>query len=124
MLEYSRALIACRKRFPALGNCRKDLVRVDVDERRRLILVERGDPSGDAAMLICNLDRSAQEIPLRADCGGWDLALYSEALEFTGRKPEVSPPARIPPPSAGPPSLTLPAASAALYTGFRPDRAS
>ncbi len=115
LFRYYRALIACRKKFAALGNCRKDLVQAEVDESRRTILLERGDPSGNAAVLICNLDGSAQPIPLRPEYCGWHLALYSEAQEFTGSVPEFVPPSQLPASSGAPVSVTLPGYSAALY---------
>ncbi|HTS51018.1 MAG TPA: malto-oligosyltrehalose trehalohydrolase, partial [Bryobacteraceae bacterium] len=44
VLGFYRELIALRKRYPCLSNCRKDLTRVVVDEDARLLRMERSDP--------------------------------------------------------------------------------
>jgi maltooligosyltrehalose trehalohydrolase len=123
-LEYYRALIACRRRFAALGNCRKDLLRAEVDERRRVLVLERNDPSGRSAVLVCNLGRSERPIALPPEYAGWRLALYSEAREFTGLSPGLSPPHRLAEASGTPLSLVLPGFSAALFIGSASDRVS
>jgi maltooligosyltrehalose trehalohydrolase len=54
ILSFYRDLIALRKSWPCLSNCRKDLTRVEINEDRQLLRMERGDPSGSHALLVCN----------------------------------------------------------------------
>jgi len=54
ILGLYRNLIALRKQWPCLSNCRKDLTRVEIDEEKQLLWMERGDPSGCRALLVCN----------------------------------------------------------------------
>jgi len=77
MLRLYRDLIALRKRWPCLNNGRKDLTRVDFDEQGRWLRMDRGDPSGCQAALLCNFspDRAAFEF----DEAGWQLALSTSA---------------------------------------------
>jgi maltooligosyltrehalose trehalohydrolase len=78
MLRLYCELIALRKRWPCLGNGRKDLTRVDFDEQGRWLRMDRADPSGCQALLLCNFspDRTAFDF----DAAQWQLAL-STALE-------------------------------------------
>jgi maltooligosyltrehalose trehalohydrolase len=78
MLRLYCELIALRKRWPCLGNGRKDLTRVDFDEQGRWLRMDRADPSGCQAVLLCNFspDRTAFDF----DAAPWRLAL-STALE-------------------------------------------
>jgi maltooligosyltrehalose trehalohydrolase len=73
MLRLYRDLIALRKRWPCLSNGRKDLTRVDFDEQARWLRMNRGDPSGCQAVLLCNFspDRAAFDF----DEAGWQLAI-------------------------------------------------
>jgi len=52
ILSFYRELIALRKRWPCLSNCRKDLTTVTIDGA--VLRMERSDPSGSRALLICN----------------------------------------------------------------------
>ncbi len=54
ILGFYRDLIALRKRWPCLSNCRKDPMRVEVDEEQQLLRMERSDPDGSRALLLCN----------------------------------------------------------------------
>jgi maltooligosyltrehalose trehalohydrolase len=73
MQRLYRDLIALRKRWPCLSNGRKDLTGVEVDEQARWLRMDRGDPAGCQAVLLCNfsLDRAAFDF----DEAGWELAL-------------------------------------------------
>jgi maltooligosyltrehalose trehalohydrolase len=75
MLAFYRALLALRRREPALHNGRKDLTRVRFDEDARWLLVERGDPSGAAVLACANLGRAEARVALPPAAGGWRLAL-------------------------------------------------
>jgi maltooligosyltrehalose trehalohydrolase len=52
IFSFYRELIALRKRWPCLSNCRKDLMTVEIDEA--ILRMERSDPSGSRALLVCN----------------------------------------------------------------------
>ena len=54
VLRLYRYLLALRKRWPCLANCRKDLARVDVDEQAQWLILDRRDPAGSRALLLCN----------------------------------------------------------------------
>jgi maltooligosyltrehalose trehalohydrolase len=74
MLAFYRALIALRRRLPALHNGRKDLTRVAFDEAGWITIV-RGDPAGSAALTIANLAHAAAAISVPAGAPRWRLAL-------------------------------------------------
>lgn len=62
-------LIALRKQWPCLSNCRKDLTRVCVDENAGWLRMERDDPSGCRALLLCNFSRQPAAFPsATGDC--------------------------------------------------------
>jgi hypothetical protein len=48
----------------ALGNCRRDLTAARVDPERRLVVLEREDPSGSRAVVAANLGERSQHIPV------------------------------------------------------------
>ena len=74
--DLYRKLIARRKDWPCLSNCRKDLTEVRIDERLQLLKMERGDPAGSQAELWCNF--SADSAAYQAPAGdGWEIALQT-----------------------------------------------
>jgi maltooligosyltrehalose trehalohydrolase len=75
MLRLYRELIALRKRWPCLSNGRKDLTGVQIDERARTLRMDRGDPSGSRAVLICKF--SPDRITPDFDPANWELAFSS-----------------------------------------------
>ncbi|HEV8648134.1 MAG TPA: malto-oligosyltrehalose trehalohydrolase [Actinomycetes bacterium] len=62
-LELWRRLLRLRREVPALGNCRRDLARAWADEERRLVVLERGDPSGSRAVVVANLSAEPRPLP-------------------------------------------------------------
>ncbi|MGP0074667.1 MAG: malto-oligosyltrehalose trehalohydrolase [Bryobacteraceae bacterium] len=56
-------LIRLRKRWPCLHNGRKDLTNVEIDEAARCLRLERADPDGSRAVLICNFSDAAIVCP-------------------------------------------------------------
>ncbi len=66
-------LIDLRKRLPCLHNGRKDLTHVEMDEAERWLQMERSDPGGSRAALLCNFSHGRVED--RFDGGKWKLAL-------------------------------------------------
>jgi maltooligosyltrehalose trehalohydrolase len=63
VLELWRRLLRLRREVAALGNCRRDLARSRADEERRLVVLERGDPSGSRAVVVANLGDRPQPLP-------------------------------------------------------------
>jgi maltooligosyltrehalose trehalohydrolase len=63
-LELWRALLWLRRDVPALGNCRRDLATARVDPERRLVVLERADPSGSLAVVVANLGQRPQQLPV------------------------------------------------------------
>jgi maltooligosyltrehalose trehalohydrolase len=103
LLAFYRALIALRRRLPALANGRKDLTRVDSDEAGRWLAIQRGDPGGSAVATLANLGDAAADVPLPP--GRWRLALATAAL------PALEPGAKV----DGAGVVALPTASAAIF---------
>jgi maltooligosyltrehalose trehalohydrolase len=64
VLELWRTLLALRREVPALGNCRRDLTTARADPERRLVVMERGDPSGSRAVVAANLGQRSQQCPV------------------------------------------------------------
>jgi maltooligosyltrehalose trehalohydrolase len=62
-LELWRTLLRLRREVPALGNCRRDLARAGADPARRLVTLERADPSGSRALVVANLGNRPQPLP-------------------------------------------------------------
>ena len=71
ILRLHRDLISLRKQHPALANCRKDLTEIQFDERSKYLVMKRADPSGNAALLVCNFSGDAQTIPLVVEAQVW-----------------------------------------------------
>jgi maltooligosyltrehalose trehalohydrolase len=63
-LELWRTLLRLRRQVPALGNCRRDLTTARVDPERRLVVLERDDPSGSRALVAANLGERSQHVPV------------------------------------------------------------
>ena len=83
MLQFYRDVIALRKRWPCLGNGRKDLTRVEFDEQARWLRMDRADPSGCQAALLCNF--SPERVAFNLDEPGWQLVLATSS-EHGGSK--------------------------------------
>jgi maltooligosyltrehalose trehalohydrolase len=66
ILTLYRELIALRKKWPCLANCRKDLTRVEVDETAQTLHMERSDPDGSRALLVCNFGDREVGLPAGA----------------------------------------------------------
>jgi maltooligosyltrehalose trehalohydrolase len=63
VLELWRDLLRLRREVPALGNCRRDLTTSRADVPRRLVTLERTDPSGSRALVVANLGDRPQSLP-------------------------------------------------------------
>ena len=97
MLAFYRALLALRRRLPALRNGRKDLTRVELDEAGRWLVIVRGDPGGSGALVCANLGsvEARPVVPASPSGRPWRLALSSDAavrpLEVAAGVPLVLP---------------------------------
>jgi maltooligosyltrehalose trehalohydrolase len=78
--QFYRRLITLRKKWPCLSNCRKDLTRVEIDEGAKILRMERTDPAGSRALLVCNFATTESRVALPAPVSGWLLALYSGSV--------------------------------------------
>jgi maltooligosyltrehalose trehalohydrolase len=83
MLAWYRDLLEVRKQNPCLSNCRKDLTKTESDLQGWLVL-KRDDPSGSAALLVCNFSDSLKSIPVAAPAGHWRRRLWSGATLYGG----------------------------------------
>lgn len=110
-LAWYRDWIALRKRLAALRNCRKDLLRSECDPHNQWLAVERRDPSGERALLICNFCESAQAIPIPFRDVPWSLRLWSGDERYG--PPAAPPPAAIAGDSPG--TIEIAPAGVALY---------
>jgi maltooligosyltrehalose trehalohydrolase len=63
VLDLWRDLLRLRREVPALGNCRRDLATARADGERRLVTLERTDPSGSRALVVANLGNRPQSLP-------------------------------------------------------------
>ena len=84
ILRLYHDLIALRKGQACLSNCRKDLIRAALSEQARWIVMERGDPSGECALLIFNFSPSSQTIAVPYSGFKWQLELWSGAPAYGG----------------------------------------
>jgi maltooligosyltrehalose trehalohydrolase len=79
MLRLYRDLISLRKQYPSLGNCRKDLTKLKIDERgeRQVVTMKRVDPDGTGALLIFNFSAGVQSIPIADESAPLRLRLWT-----------------------------------------------
>ncbi len=107
MLALYRDLIALRKQYPSLGNCRKDLTDIQFDERTKYLVIKRSDPAGTCAVVVINFSAAAQSIPVPPGPRKWRLVLWTGDEQYGGG-------------SAARPVPTLPAGSNVTLplTGF------
>ena len=92
ILRFYRDLIALRKKYPCLANCRKDLTTVEFDEHLKWLVMARRDPSGCRALVICNFAPHRQKIGISFDDQEWKLALWSGAPAYAGGSEAAAPP--------------------------------
>jgi maltooligosyltrehalose trehalohydrolase len=114
-LNFYRDLIALRKEHPSLSNCDKSLTRLQYDESERWIAVERGDTSGECALIVCNMSADTRSIQLKVRRGRWRLLLWSNDAGYGGEPENASPPPVLPVEGEGEIFIPLSGWSAALY---------
>ena len=90
ILAWHRDCLALRKQEPCLSNCRKDLVKVNSGDGKWLTL-ERRDPSGSRALLVCNFSEDGLAVPMPSPGDAWTLRLWSGDARYGDALPEPSP---------------------------------
>jgi maltooligosyltrehalose trehalohydrolase len=113
VLRLYHHLIALRKRWPCLANGRKDLVRVNVEEPQGLIL-ERSDPGGSGAVLLCNFSPRERMLSLDTRQSEWRIVLWTGAATYGGN-PDAPAPLPVLPGNRESFDVMVAAQSAALY---------
>lgn len=112
MLRLYQDLLSLRRASPALSNCRKDLTRAHYSEQSRWLAMQRTDPSGAAALVLCNFTDRPQRVPVRFD-GPWNRALYTQDAVYGG---SASPPPDQLSASSASASVLLQGWDAVVYT--------
>jgi maltooligosyltrehalose trehalohydrolase len=115
LLAYYRALLALRRQHECLGRCEKDRTTAICHQNPDWLVMERAAGSGGRALIVCNFEPVALEIPVNSDGQDWEIALWSGAVEFGG-KHDCDPPV-LPRegPAGGPTSVRLGAWSTAIF---------
>jgi maltooligosyltrehalose trehalohydrolase len=96
MHAFYRDLLAHRRARAPLADCTKERTRVEFDEARQWMTVERVGGAGGAgsrSVLVCNLSETAQEIPVTLEPAGgaWRLALWSGDARYGGGAELIAP---------------------------------
>jgi maltooligosyltrehalose trehalohydrolase len=92
VLRLYQDLIALRKRWTCLGNCRKDLTRTTFSEQSKWMVMERVDSSPPRALLVCNFGNSHQIIPVVGGETEWRLEIWTAAGIYGGTQDQQGPP--------------------------------
>lgn len=112
ILEFYRSLLALRRKHPCLANCRKDLTTVECDEAQGWLTIERCDPSGCAALIVCNFRDGPQDVRVPRHDRAWHLALWNGEARFGGPADSAAPAAVLDPNDR---AVALDGFGAALY---------
>jgi maltooligosyltrehalose trehalohydrolase len=94
LLALHRALFALRRDHPSLGNCRRDLTRVSLDQAHRTLVLVRQDPGGETATALFNLSDTPRDLPLAGGPGRHPRLLSTCEARFGGDEAAL-PPAAI-----------------------------
>lgn len=84
MLRLFRDLMSLRKQHASLGNCRKDLTEIQVDEKAKTFVMKRYDPAGSSALLIFNFSAEAQSFPIAGNSQPRRLLLWTGDQVYGG----------------------------------------
>jgi len=109
LLKFHRDLLALRKTYRCLSNCRKDLASVEFNPQHRWVTIERGDDSEELAIIVCNLADRQVDVPIKVNATA-KLAL------FGGEIGAHAPPAQI---DSSHRSVTIDRAGVAIYLSNR-----
>ena len=82
LLRFYCDLLALRAGAPCLRNARKDLTNVAVDGAGHWLVIERADPSGDAALCVFNFADQPQELALATRNQRWRCVLDGNAALY------------------------------------------
>ncbi len=114
VLRLYRHLLSLRKRWPCLANCRKELTRVEVDEKAQWLTLDRRDPDGSRALLLCNFAAHDRTLPVDTRESGWQMGVWTGAATYGGHPASTAPPSDLSK-SSGSIEATFAASSAVLY---------
>jgi 1,4-alpha-glucan branching enzyme len=114
VLRLYRDLIALRKRWPCLANCRKDLLHIDIDQQEQWLTLDRSDPGGSHALLLCNFGPTDRTLSVDTRQSDWQMVLWTGAANYGGDPSAHPPPADLRK-SREPIDITVAAATAVLY---------
>jgi maltooligosyltrehalose trehalohydrolase len=114
VLRLYRDLIALRKRWPCLANCRKDLLHIDIDQQKQWLTLDRSDPGGSQAMLLCNFGPTDRTLSIDARQSDWQMVLWTGAANYGGDPAAHPPPAELRK-SREPIDITVAASTAVLF---------
>jgi maltooligosyltrehalose trehalohydrolase len=112
MLRLFRDLISLRKKHASLGNCRKDLTEIQVDELAKTFVMKRTDPGGSSALLLFNFSAVAQSFPIAGNSQPRRLLLWTGDQVYGGNS-KLRPLETLAPSST--PSVSLAAFEAVIY---------
>ena len=84
VLHLYRHLIALRKQWRFLANGRKDLLRVDIDEDARWLILDRSDPDGSRMLLLCNFGPVNRTVSVDRRQSNWEMLLWTGAPTYGG----------------------------------------
>jgi maltooligosyltrehalose trehalohydrolase len=90
MLRLYRDLISLRKHRTSLGNCRKDLTEIWLNEQAKTFVMKRTDQAGSSALLIFNFSGKTQSVPIAGASQSWRLLLWTGDQVYGG-SPEPRP---------------------------------
>jgi maltooligosyltrehalose trehalohydrolase len=114
VLRLYRYLLDLRKRWPCLANGRKDLTRVDVDEQAQSLILDRRDPAGSRALLLCNFGIEKCRLQIDTRPSDWQMVVWTGATIYGGNGNVPPPPSDLPK-SKQSIEVTVAASSAVLY---------
>jgi maltooligosyltrehalose trehalohydrolase len=114
VLRLYRHLLALRKRWRCLGNGRKDLTGVDIDEQAQWLTLDRRDPDGSRALLLCNFGPENITLPIDTRESDWQMVVWTGATTYGGTPNSPPPPPDLPK-SVEPIAVRVAASSAVLY---------
>jgi maltooligosyltrehalose trehalohydrolase len=84
LLRLTKALIALRSRFAVLRDSDRRKTMVEIDQRRRLLCVRRGDP-GQRLLLFCSFAKEAQIWEGYLPEARWEIVLDCADTLFEGK---------------------------------------